>query len=666
MCGIVGSLSMHGQPVNLGALLDSLHSIQHRGPDDEGYLLVNTVRGNVAACSGPDSDLKLGLPRIEQCYDEQFDLAFGFRRLSILDLSPAGHQPMSSADGSLWIVFNGEIYNYIELRAELKARGYKFRTQTDTEVILNAYLEWGTACLKRFNGMWALAIYDKDKNRLFCARDRFGIKPLYYFFDRERFVFASEIKALLSYVKIDRKPNNASVYDYLAYGMIDHTEDTFFEGVKQLSPSHYLLLDAGNLTIQRYWDLDPRNKLELGHNPQADLEYARRFYELFEDSIMLHLRSDVAIGSCLSGGLDSSSIVCLANKLLFADRVVSPEIIGEKQKTFSSCFDDPRFDERPYIECVLSATSAEANYTFPNPKDLLDELPKLIWHQEEPFGSTSIYAQWCVMKIAAQQGVRVLLDGQGGDEILAGYHTYFDAYWAALAGRGQAGKLLQEWSSYRRLFGVPLSYLFQHTLFALAPAGLQRRVRSKRGSPGMNPQFAGEFSNRDPDENIEYAGNSLSQRLYLFITKTSLPGLLHYEDRNSMAHSIEARVPFLDYRLVEYAFSLPDDQKIKRGYTKSVLRNAMKDTLPENIRMRTDKMGFVTPERAWLSNDLRTWLDDVIDSSSFRTREYFDHPEITRLINEHRAGKRDLGFMMWRWANLELWLNTVVKAPPAS
>jgi len=662
MCGIFGALNLHGQPVNLGALLDSVHSIQHRGPDDEGYLLINTSRGNVAACSGSDSDLKLGLPRIERCFDEQFDLAFGFRRLSILDLSPGGHQPMSSADGSLWIVFNGEIYNYIELRAELQAKGYEFRTQSDTEVILNAYLEWGTACLERFNGMWALVIFDKSKKRLFCARDRFGIKPLYYFFDSERFMFASEIKALLCYAKIDRKPNNAIVYDYLAYGMIDHTEDTFFKGIKQLSPAHYLILESGNLTIQRYWDLDPKNKLELGDGPPADLEYARRFHELFEDSIRLHLRSDVPIGSCLSGGLDSSSIVCLANKLLFADRVVSLELIGEKQKTFSACFDDSRFDEQQYIESVLSVTSAEANYTFPNPKNLLNELPKLIWHQDEPFGSTSIYAQWCVMKIASERGVRVLLDGQGGDEMLAGYHTFFDAYWAALAGRGRAGKLLQEWSSYRRLFGVSPAYLFQHTLFALAPAGLQRRVRSQRGSPGMNPQFAGEFSNRHPDENIEYAGNSLSQRLYLFITKTSLPGLLHYEDRNSMAHSIEARVPFLDYRLVEYAFSLPDEQKIKRGYTKAVLRNAMKDTLPENIRMRTDKMGFVTPERVWLSNDLRNWLDDVVNSSSFRACEYFDHAQIARLIDEHFAGKRDLGFMLWRWVNLELWLNTVVKA----
>jgi len=662
MCGIFGTLSVHRQSVNLNSLLDSLRSIRHRGPDDEGYLLLDTVHGKVAACSGPDSDLHLGLPRIEQCINEQFDLAFGFRRLAIIDLSPSGHQPMSSKDGSLWIVFNGEIYNYIELRLELKAKGHEFQTQSDTEVILNSYLEWGTDCLSHFNGMWAFAIYDKNKKRLFCARDRFGIKPLYYFFDQERFVFASEIKALLSYTKMERKPNRAIVYDYLSYGMIDHTEETFFEDVEQVPPSHYLVLEAGNLTIQKYWSLNPQNKLDLGHGTKADAEYARRFYELFEDSIRIHLRSDVSIGSCLSGGLDSSSIVCLANKLLFGDKVVSSELIGEKQKTFSSCFDDARFDERKYIETVLSTTSAESNYTFPNPKELLDELPKLIWHQDEPFGSTSIYAQWCVMKLAAQRGVRVLLDGQGSDEMLAGYHTFFDAYWAGLAGRAQVGELIQEWSTYRRMFNVSLSYPFQHTLFALAPSALQKQVRSKRNFPGMNPHFAGEFGDRYPYQDMGYSDNPLSRRLQLFITKTSLPGLLHYEDRNSMAHSIEARVPFLDYRLVEFAFSIPDDQKIKKGYTKSVLRNAMKDTLPESIRMRTDKMGFVTPERVWLSNDLRTWLDDVVSSTSFRTREYFDQAEIKKLISEHRSGKRDLGFMMWRWANLELWLNTVASA----
>jgi len=663
MCGIFGVWNVHKQPLDLDALLGSLHSIRHRGPDDEGYLLVNSTDGNVAACSGPDSDSNLRLPRVEQYFGERFDLAFGFRRLSILDLSAAGHQPMSNADGSLWIVFNGEIYNYIELRAELQARGYIFHTQTDTEVILNAYQEWGVDCLQHLNGMWGFALFDKTKKRLFCARDRFGIKPLYYFFDRERFVFASEIKALLTYSKIKRKPNNAIVYDYLAYSLIDHTDETFFDGVRQLPPAHYLILEGANLRIDRYWDLDPGNRLDLGADERAHREYVQRFGELFEDAVRIHLRSDVTIGSCLSGGLDSSAIVCVANKLLFADHVVPAELIGEKQNTFSSCFDDPRFDERQHIERVLSATSAEANYTFPTAQGLLNDLPNLIWHQDEPFSSTSIYAQWCVMKLAAGRGIRVMLDGQGGDELLAGYHPYFDSYWGTLLRHGRAGSLLDEWFAYRRLYGVSPFHLLQHTLFALAPASFQRTVRAKRGALGMNPQFAAEFHHRSPDENVEYAGNSFSKRLYLAMTRTSLPGLLHYEDRNSMAHSIEARVPFLDYRLVEYAFSLPDDQKIKNGYTKAILRNSMKGILPEQIRTRTDKMGFVTPERIWLSTELRNWLDDIINSPSFKGREYFDHTQVVNSLAQYRAQQRDLGFIIWRWVNLELWMTGMVDSP---
>lgn len=660
MCGIFGVWNVDNQTVDLNALLDSLYSIRHRGPDDEGYLLVDSTDGSVEACSGPDSDLNLKLPRVEQCFGEQFDITFGFRRLAILDLSPTGHQPMTNADGSLWIVYNGEIYNYIELRVELQAKGYVFHTQSDTEVILNAYQEWGVDCLSRLNGMWGFALFDLRKKRLFCSRDRFGIKPLYYFFDRERFIFASEIKALLTYVRIERKPNNAIVYDYLAYNLLDHTDETFFEGVKQLPPAHYLILEGSNLRVDRYWDIDPSNKLNLGTDERAVHEYIQRFGDLFEDSIRLHLRSDVTIGSCLSGGLDSSSIVSVANKLLFADHVVPAELIGEKQKTFSSCFEDPRFDERQHIERILSATSAEANYTFPNVQNLLKDMPKLIWHQDEPFGSTSIYAQWCVMKLAAERGIRVMLDGQGGDELLAGYHPYFDSYWSTLLSRGRIGALFNEWSAYRQLYDVSPMHLIQHTLFSLAPSALQRNVRANRGTLGMNPQFASEFRHRYADECVAYSDNPFSKRLYLATTRTSLPGLLHYEDRNSMAHSIEARVPFLDYRLVEYAFSLPDDQKIKNGYTKAVLRDSMKSILPDQIRTRTDKMGFVTPERIWLSTDLKDWLDNIINSSSFKSREYFNHSQITDLLAQYRMQQRDLGFIIWRWVNLELWMTSMI------
>lgn len=656
MCGIFGVWNVQKHPIELGSLLGSVNSIRHRGPDDEGFLLIDTEKKEAIPCLGSDSVSQLGFGRIEEVFNPRFDLFFGFRRLSILDLSPAGHQPMSNADGSLWIVFNGEIYNYIELRSELQALGYVFHTQSDTEVILNAYHAWGMDCLNRFNGMWAFALYDKRKNRLFCARDRFGIKPFYYHFNNRRFLFGSEIKTLLGHSGIPRTPNEEVIYDYLAYGILDHTEETFYQGVKQLLPAHYLILEGGAISIQRYWDIDPNNKFDIGSDEKAVLEYSRRFFEIFEDAVRIHLRSDVPVGSCLSGGLDSSAIVTMTNRLLLTVSGIDPSVIGDRQKTFSSCFDDLRFDERKYIEEIVSVTSAESNYIFPGPANLMEELPKLMHHQDEPFGSTSMYAQWCVMKLAAQHGVRVLLDGQGSDEMLAGYTPFFDTYWAVLAASGNLSRMMDEWNAHRQLRGVSMSFLIQHTLFALAPRPLQRRVRLNRGTQVLNPDFTKRYQGRFFDSNPKHARSLMNERLYMFTAQTSLPALLRYEDRSSMAHSIESRVPFLDHRLVEYIFSLPDHQKINQGYTKSVLRNALGDLIPQQILKRTDKMGFVTPEQVWFADELKGWSDEIINSRSFRERSYFDHSKMLKTLDDHRARKNDIGFSLWRWINLELWL----------
>jgi asparagine synthase (glutamine-hydrolysing) len=656
MCGIFGIWNINKQPVVRSTLVDSLNSIRHRGPDDEGYLFINSQTRDTFSCVGPDSAAHVNLPRLDEVPASDFDLAFGFRRLSILDLSPAGHQPMSNADGSLWIVYNGEIYNYIELRSELQALGYTFRTQTDTEVILNAYDAWGVDCLNRFNGMWGFALYDSRKSRLFCARDRFGIKPFYYFFRDGRFIFGSEIKALLTDAGIPRIPNDAVIYDYLAYGILDHTEETFYEGVRQLAPAHYMTLEGGNVNIRRYWDIDPFNKFDIGADEKAMQTYAQRFFEIFEDAIRIHLRSDVQIGSCLSGGLDSSAIVSVANRLLLTDNSIPREVIGAHQKIFSSCFEDLRFDERKYITEIVTATSAESHYIFPSPQNLMEELPKLMHHQDEPFGSTSMYAQWCVMKLAGEHGIRVLLDGQGSDEMLAGYVPFFDTFWGTLALRGEFSRLFSEWSAYRRLHSLPLPHFLQYTAFALAPRRFQRQVRRSRGTRVLNPDFIRPYQDRFFDADARHSNTLLTERLYMFTSQTSLPALLRYEDRSSMAHSIESRVPFLDYRLVEYIFSLPAHQIINNGYSKAVLRNAMKGYVPESILKRSDKMGFVTPEKVWFAKELKGWADDIINSRLFRERKYFDYSQVSRTIENYRAGKKDIGFALWRWINLELWL----------
>ncbi len=660
MCGIFGVWNVQKRPLELQAMLNSVHAIRHRGPDDEGFLLVDTETRDAIPCSGSDSVTQLGLGRIEEYYQPRFDLLFGFRRLSILDLSQAGHQPMSNVDGSLWIVFNGEIYNYIELRSELQALGYIFHTQSDTEVILNAYHAWGMDCLNRFNGMWAFALYDKRKNRIFCARDRFGIKPFYYHFNDGRFLFGSEIKTLLGHSGIPRTPNEAVIYDYLAYGILDHTEETFYQGIKQLLPAHYLILEGRSISIQRYWDIDPNNKFDIGSDEKAMQEYSRRFFEIFEDAVRIHLRSDVPIGSCLSGGLDSSAIVTMTNRLLLSVGGIDPTVIGDRQKTFSSCFDDSRFDERRYIKDIVAITSAESNYIFPSPTNLMEELPKLMHHQDEPFGSTSMYAQWCVMKLAGQHGMRVLLDGQGSDEMLAGYTPFFDTYWGTLAASGDLNRMMNEWNAHRELRGASMSYLLQHTLFALAPRSMQRQVRFNRGSQALSPDFSGRYRDRFFDSNPTHSHSLMNERLYLFTAQTSLPALLRYEDRSSMAHSIESRVPFLDYRLVEYIFSLPDHQKINKGYTKAVLRNALGELIPQQILKRTDKMGFVTPEHVWFADELKSWADEIINSPEFKSRGYFDHQRVLKVTQEYQNQRRDIGFALWRWINLELWLREYV------
>ncbi len=662
MCGITGFWHLDpNRAVDPELITCMTATIRHRGPDDEGYLFVQTATGRCEERRGAETRAHQPLDDVHQALTDPYNFAFGFRRLSILDLSPAGHQPMGSADGALWIVFNGEIYNYLELRAELAAKGYTFRSGTDTEVILAAYAEWGAACVERFNGMWSFALWDARQRQLFCARDRFGIKPFYYFWDGQTFAFASELKALLTLPGLPRRSNDALIFDYLTSGLIEHTDETFFAGLTQLPPAHTLTVEAGQITPRRYWDLDPERQIDL----PDDAAYAEQFYALFEDAVRLHLRSDVAVGTCLSGGLDSSTIVCVANRLLFSDHVVSPELVGARQKTFSSCFDDRRFDERQYVETVLAVTGAEANYVFPTGSQLLADLQRLVWHQDEPFGSTSIFAQWCVMESVKQRGVKVLLDGQGADELLSGYHGYFHYYWGTLARQGRWPRLWEELNAYHRIFRAPLAGLLMQVTWPYAPnwaIRLGRRVlkrKSAGSSTGINPDFARRFSGRD-HRPPQRGPSPYWGYLYDAFTRTSLPGLLRYEDRNSMAHSIEARVPFLDYRLVEYVFALPDDQKIRRALTKYVMRNALQGVLPEPVRTRTDKMGFVTPETVWLNGELRGLINDLIHSQSFQQRGYFDVPAIERALAQNAAGQRDLTFVAWRWVNLELWFRAMI------
>ena len=596
MCGIFGLWHLDERAIDVPAVARATASLRHRGPDDEGALLVNTRTGAHVAAGGPDTDPRLDLPRLESFFSSAYDLALGFRRLSIQDLSPAGHQPMSSADGRLWIVFNGEIYNYLELRAELAGLGHHFHTGTDTEVILAAYQQWGAACLERFDGMWAFAIWDAAARSLFIARDRFGEKPLHYVYVPGRlFAFASEMKALWAAGIVGRRVHEQARALFQYYQQVDSGEQTFYEGILRLPQAHYLVLGGdGRVSTRRYWDID----LRVRDEDQTDAWYAEQFREYFTESVRLRLRADVPVGSSLSGGLDSSTVVSVINRLL-------PP--GGVQKTFSARFDDPARDEGRWMTLVSEANRVERHDVWPTAEQFFEELARVFWHQEEPFTSTSIYAQWSVMRLAKQHGVTVLLDGQGADEMLAGYHVYFDELSTDLLKSLRWGAYLK-WRKDCQVLHGAAQYSLKRALIQSVPGGVKRPAKAlwrkvAAGPPvePLLPTYPAEFKRL----------SGLRKLLWWNTTRQGLVELLRYADRNSMAHSREVRLPFLDHRLVEFVFRLPDRFLLRAGWTKWILREAFRGIVPAAITNRSDKLGYMPPQQRWLG-DL-VWQDIMLE-----------------------------------------------------
>jgi len=635
MCGITGIVNLDKKPVEKKILEKMNASLSHRGPDDEGFFIEKNI----------------GLAQ---------------RRLSILDLSPLGHQPMFYDNNNLAIVFNGEIYNYLEIRAELIILGYKFRSQTDTEVILAAYQEWGTDCLARFNGMWAFVIYDKKNDLIFAARDRLGVKPFYYLEDKEKFLFASEIKALLKHPEIKSEPNEKIVWDYLIRGLVDHSEDTFFRHVKELRGGYYLVLrkkkpasPAGRLEIRKYWDLDPSKKQAA----LSDQALQDKFRELFLDSVNFRLRSDVPIGTCLSGGLDSSAIVCVINDFLKKEGKITQ--IGRWQKTFSSAYDSKKYkdcDERRYINEVIRKTKAKSHLVFPSASQLVKEIKDVIYHQDYPFCSTSIYAQWNVFRLARQNGVKVMLDGQGSDELLAGYHLYFGIYFSELLKEFKIPRFVYEVIMYSRKHERSVWGIFKDLFMELVRrgflGGLTSRFFQNQWSEYdvFKPSWKNKFKSPAP---LRPSGNLLKDGLHNHL-KTSITSLLRYEDRDSMAFGIESRVPFLDYRFVEFVYALSDNQKIRQGETKWIMRQALKGILPEKIRTRQDKIGFATPEEYWMKETLGKEMKKVFASEKFNARGIFQRGKAAELFNQYLEGKIKNYQLFWRLYNYEMWMRVFI------
>ncbi|HET9050810.1 MAG TPA: asparagine synthase (glutamine-hydrolyzing), partial [Candidatus Dormibacteraeota bacterium] len=594
MCGIDG---FWGPPDR--RLLEAMTAAQrHRGPDDDG-----TFECDVAS--------------------------LGFRRLSIIDLEH-GAQPMATPDGRVHLVYNGEVYNFRELRAELEPRGHRFATHCDSEVVLHAYEEWGPECFARFNGMWGVAILDRrgPRPRLVLARDHFGIKPLFYARCGGRVLFASEIKSILQDPSFARRVNEQRMYEYLAYGFFDHDTSTFFDGVTQVAPATYAVVDGSGVSTHRYWE--PRLS-EDGSGDPAE------FRALFEKAVERRLVADVPVGICLSGGLDSGSIVCTMARLM-ERHVPDAASLGDRLKTFSAVFPGDPIDESDYIREALRTTGADHVWCEPTAQDLVDELEAFVWHVEEPQVSSAPFAMWMVMRLAAQH-VKVVLDGQAGDELLGGYDHYPYVYVRDLMRRRRYAAAAREaWRS--RDIVVPL---------------VRRRLREKRRRVDIHELLRPEFTTGRGRPKDDRVSDDLKKRLLQDFALYSLPPLLRYEDRNSMAHSLEARLPFLDQELVEHILRLPLDAIMRNGVSRVVLREALRGILPEKIRRRRKKIGFTTPEFRWYRRQ-RAALQSLMRSPSFAGRPFWDGEAMAAAFKQACEGTREESWIFWRAINVEIWM----------
>lgn len=647
MCGIAGIFHLNSNPVDIEKLEAMTDVIRHRGPDDEGYLILDSSDGTFDHCSGSDTiaELKSSLTPLQQ--SKPGNIGFGFRRLSILDLSSRGHQPMADETGKIWIIFNGEIYNYIELRAELKQLGHSFRSNADTEVIIKSYMQWGVDCLNRFNGMWSFAIWDQNHQRLFCARDRFGIKPFYYYFDGNRFLFASEVKQLLVH-DISREIDEGVIYKSFAIGAFTiNSDNTFFRQVKILPHSHYLLVENNDLHISRYYDLDYK---QFEKSRLSFAEACSNYRQLFKDAVKLRMRSDVEVGSTLSGGLDSSAIVTVASGYT-----------GKQFQTFSSYYTyTPQYDERKWIQLVVDKTNSKANYISASHQQVLEDLNKIIWYHDYPLESSSPVAQYYVMQLARQHDVTVLLDGQGSDELTSGYNHGFYRYYADMLAKFRIGQFLVEYPRY--ILHNEKGNVFTKSFKTLISLLLnEKRLYQLELAHSFNPVNKPDSLKIRLDEIARFDTSRLSNFLYNQMMSTSIQTLLHFEDRNSMAHSIESRVPFLDYRLVELVFSLPSGFKINGNYGKFIHRESLKEIVPEEIISRKDKIGFLSPgEQIWLRNDLKPFADEIFNSSAYLNRDLFNHRLIKSAYQKYLKGDSRTAKKLWQTLMTELWFRVFI------
>jgi len=628
MCGICGINYLDpDRQVEKEHLIQMARTMKHRGPDDEGFY----VDGN---------------------------LGLGHQRLSIIDLSPLGRQPMCNEDERVWVVCNGEIYNYLELREELAKKGHIFRSQSDTEVILHLYEDEGYDCVLRLNGMFAFAIWDSRRKVLFAARDHFGIKPFYYIHKNDCFVFASEVKALLKADIMQPLANSDGIFDYLTFQFC-LGEKTLFTDVFKLPPGHILILTPnGSLKIKKYWDLD--FTIDTDHTEQY---FEECLSDLLENAVRIQLRADVPLGAHLSGGLDSSTTTCLA-----------ASILGNQIKTFCGGFEDGRqYDETPYARTVAGYIKSDHYEVFPNADDFIGAMPRLIYHMDEPVAGPGLFPQYFVSELASRH-VKVVLGGQGGDEIFGGYTRYLIAYLeecikGGISGTQEAQKYVVSFESILpnllQLQGYQplLRHFWKDGLFEDQARRYFRLIDRRDSARGglISEDFV--VNNRGYDSFEAYCDlfrstdcRSLINKMTRFDMKTLLPALLHVEDRTSMAVSLESRVPLLDRRIVDLVASMPPMIKYKGGRSKYIFRQVVRNIVPREIYDRTDKMGFPVPLKEWFSGPLKDFIYDVLLSKKTCERGIFSKEVLSELLISHQP----YGRALWGALNLELWFRTFI------
>ncbi len=618
MCGIAG---YHGLPADEGLLTRMNECQRHRGPDGEGI----------------HTDGPCGLAH---------------RRLSIIDVAH-GQQPMATADGRYTIAYNGEVYNYLDLRSELEAAGRGFATDSDTEVVLQAFAQWGDAAFDRFNGMFGLAIWDRDEQRLTLARDHFGIKPLYVATvpnpdgDGEGLLFASEIRPLLESGLYQRRVNDRTVYRYLQFRVHEDGVETFFDGITRLAPGEMLTADATGIHRRMFTRLQ-EELLELATQQRPyDAAAAAEYRRLLVESVRMRLQSEVPVGTSLSGGLDSSAVAVIINQLLGEGDELSTAAVGTRQNTFSAVFPGAVNDEERYVDDVLDICTGHVtgHKIHPTADEFKADLLDFVRTQEEPLISSGPYAQFQVMREATKH-VTVLLDGQGADEMMAGYIPYYFVYLRQLRAQG------------RRAQAAELAKSLD-VLYRLGKSTVRDRLRMKTKVPNsqlLHPEFTARFR----AERFTVESAHLKKRLLEDVFHNSLPSLLRYEDKNTMRFSLEGRVPFLDKEVLKFVFSLSDEAIIKDGWNKRILRDATRGLLPESINRRRNKIGFTTPQVDWFMR-LKNHFYTIFMSESFSLRPYWDFTEVIHAFEGWVKGENDVNTMtFWRMINLELWLREFI------